>query len=292
MKKLQIVIALLLAFVLSGCADMYIPQDNNNPSTPSEKEHVTDKLVVHFLDVGQADCTVIQLPKGDVLMIDAGNNDDSKLICNYLDSLEIDTIDYLVGSHPHEDHIGSLDVVINSYDVINLYMPDAKADTKTYRDVIVATEKKNVNIISTSAGMTIYSDEYLKIETLAPVKNYSDLNNASIVVRLTYKDSSFLFPADAEELSENDITGDVSADVLKVGHHGSSTSTSAKFLAKVDPMYAVISCGKGNSYGHPHYETLEKLEDDDITIYRTDEEGTLICTTTGGGPADYKWETK
>lgn len=286
-NKLSSLIYLIIALILGAAISHFT--SNDKPAI--NYEHKIGELSVHFVDVGQADCQVIMLPTGQVMMIDAGNNDDDTLICNYLDNLGVEKIDYLVGTHPHEDHIGSMDVVINNYDVTNVYMPDAATDSKSYRDVIKAIENNNVNSIITSAGTIIYSDETLKIEAVAPVYYYDDLNNSSIVIRLTYKDSSFLFTGDAEEMSENDITANVEADVLSVGHHGSSTSTSDRFLERVNPMYAVISCGTNNDYGHPHWETMEKLENDDITIYRTDTMGTIICTTTGGGPADYKWQT-
>ncbi|MBQ8541686.1 MAG: MBL fold metallo-hydrolase [Clostridia bacterium] len=278
-----LIIALILGAVISHFSSM------DKTSLTNSYEHVTGELSVHFVDVGQADCQVILLPDNKVMMIDAGNNDDATLVCDYLDNLGIEKIDYLVGTHPHEDHIGSLDTVINNYEVENVYMPDAEADNKTYRDVKKALSSKNLGVTLTSAGTTIYSDEDLKIEAVAPVYYYDELNNSSIVIHLTYKDASFLFTGDAEEESENDINGDISADVLSVGHHGSSTSTSDYFLERVDPMYAVISCGANNDYGHPHWETLEKLENDDITIYRTDRDGTLICTTKGA-KGDYSWQ--
>lgn len=285
MKKclsLLLIFALIIAF--SACS---ITIEENYPTANYE-----GTLTVHFIDVGQADCQLIELPNGEVMLIDAGNNDDASLIKKYIKKLDIDTIDYLVGTHPHEDHIGSLDAVIENFNIGTLYMPNAEADTKTYRSTMETIRKNNIDPVITYAGETIYADSDLKIEVVAPVKDYEDLNNASIVIHLTYKDSTFLFTGDAEELSENDITADIEADVLSVGHHGSSTSTSDSFLKRVDPMYAVISCGKDNDYGHPHRETIQKLEDDDITIYRTDEMGTIICSTTGGGPTDYNWETK
>lgn len=286
-SKSSSLIYLIIALILGALISHYT--SSNEPK--STYKHTEGELIVHFVDVGQADCQIIMLPDGKVMMIDAGNNDDDILICNYLDNLGVEKIDYLVGTHPHEDHIGSLDVVINNYDVENVYMPDATADNKTFRDVQKALSSKNLGVTLTSAGTTIHSDENLKIEAVAPVYYYDDLNNSSIVIRLTYKDSSFLFTGDAEELSESHITANVAADVLSVGHHGSSTSTSDSFLERVNPMYAVISCGVNNDYGHPHWETLEKLENDDITIYRTDTMGSIICTTQGGGPSDYSWQT-
>lgn len=287
MSKSKSFISLVLA-LLTGFLASYFTQ-NSSPLT-SSVPHTADTLSVHFVDVGQADCQIILLPTGQTMMIDAGNNDDSTLILNYLDSLGIEKIDYLVGTHPHEDHIGSMDAVINNYEIGSVYMPDATADSKSYSDVIAAIESNNLPLTVTSSGMTIYQDDTLSIAAVAPVRKYNDLNNTSIVIRITYKDSSFLFTGDAEEKSENDIISDISADVLSVGHHGSSTSTTDRFLERIDPMYAVISCGENNDYGHPHWETIEKLENDDVTIYRTDKNGTIICTTAGNGPADYNWE--
>lgn len=281
MKKVLCLLLILTLFVC-GCS---APTDE-----PVQIEYITDTMEVHFVDVGQADCNLILLPTGQTMLIDAGNNDDADFICNYLDNLGIEKIDYLIGTHPHEDHIGSLDVVINNYEIGNVYMPDSEADTKTYRDVVATLEYNQIDPVLTSAGLVFYDDGIIKAEAVAPVKAYEDINNSSIVVRLTYKDASFLFTGDAEAESEKDITADISADVLSVGHHGSSTSTCDDFLMRVDPMYAIISCGKGNDYGHPHYEVLEKLEEEDITIYRTDHDGTLICTTKGE-KGDYLWNT-
>ena len=264
----------------------------NSPEGELPEQSVPDngELRVHFVDVGQADCQIVELPQGEIMMIDFGNNDDGDLICNYLDWLGIDKIDYLIATHPHEDHIGSMDTVIDNYEIGSVYMTDAETDMASFRDVKKALSRKNLGYTLTYADTLLYSDDELTIEAVAPVKYYDDLNNMSIVIRLTYKDASFLFTGDAEAESEYDITADVSADVLSVGHHGSSTSTCDDFLERVDPMYAVISCGANNDYGHPHWETTEKLSENDVVTYRTDTMGTVICSTYGNGANDYYWE--
>ncbi len=285
MKRKRNLIVFLIILVISVFRLLTAP-----PSDENIPVHEKGMLSVHFLDVGQADCQIILLPDNSVMMIDSGNNDDDTFICNYLDSLGIEKIDFLIGTHPHEDHIGSMDTVINNYEIGSVYMPDAEADSASFRDVEKALSNKGLGAAITSAGTVIYNDGIWKAEAVAPVNYYDDLNNMSIVLRLTYKDASFLFTGDAEEDSEYDITGNISADVLSVGHHGSSTSTSDYFLERVDPMYAVISCGKNNDYGHPHWETTQKLSDNDIITYRTDTMGTLICTTRGE-KGDYSWNT-
>lgn len=278
-KKLFPSLFVLLAFLIGFVISSY----NTSPFSDGE-------LSVHFLDVGQGDCEVILLPNGETMVIDSGNNKDEDFICDYIKSLDVSAIDYLVGTHPHADHIGSLDAIIYNFPVKNIYLPDAFSDSATYLDVLKAIDENNLTITYTSSDTILYSDDTLSITAVAPSKSYDDLNNQSIVIRLTYGKSSFLFTGDAEEESENDITSTVSADVLKVGHHGSRTSTSQSFLERVDPMYAVISCGSDNKYGHPHAETLETLENDSVTVYRTDTMGTLICRTNGNGPTDYRWE--
>ncbi len=287
--KIQLALFLCFALILGFVIALFTSDTNPEEPVSLPQEHITDELSVHFINVGQADCTLILLPTDEVMLIDAGNNDDDILIKNYIDSLDINKIDYLVATHPHEDHIGSVDTIINNYDVDFVFMPDASSESASYKDVILAIETTGTDLIITQEGTLIYSDDTLKIEAVAPCFDYEDLNNQSIVIRLTYKDSSFLFTGDAEEMSERDITRDVSSDVLKVGHHGSSTSTSKNFLERVNPMYAVISCGKDNDYGHPHHETLDILYDNDVRVYRTDKDGTLICRTKGKNK-DYKWE--
>ena len=252
------------------------------------EERAEDALRVHYIDVGQGDSELIELPNDEVMLIDAGENDKGGLVADYVRSQGIDKIDYLVGTHPHSDHIGGLDTVIDELEIGKIYMPRASSDTKTFSDVLDAVERKGLSVNSAKAGVEILNDGDLSVTFVAPVREaYKSLNNVSAIVKIVYKGSSFLFTGDAEEQAEGDITADVRADILKVGHHGSSTSSSWDFLDRVKPSCAVISCGEGNDYGHPHSETLEKLSDIGAAVYRTDLDGTVIIETQGDGYTVY-----
>jgi beta-lactamase superfamily II metal-dependent hydrolase len=252
---------------------------NNATSKPS------GELKVHFLDVGQADCILIQTPSGKNMLIDAGNNADAGTITSYLDSQGVKKIDVLVGTHPHEDHIGSLDMVIKDYEIGKIYMPKVITTTKTFEDVLLAAKSKGLTINVAKAGVSIDLGSDVKAEILAPNgSSYEDLNNYSAVIKLTFGNTKFLFTGDASAQSEQEMLNkgyDLKSDVLKVGHHGSSSATTSEFLKAVNPKYAVISCGKNNDYGHPHKETMEKLKSMEITVYRTDECGTIVATSDG-----------
>ena len=240
------------------------------------------ELCVSFIDVGQGDSEFIELPNGETLLIDAGTNETGADVVNYIESLGYSSIDYVVGTHPHEDHIGGLDDVIRTFDVESVYMPKVTADTKTFEDVLDAVDEKGLTINTAKAGVTLVDGDRLSVKMLAPVLDeYDNTNDYSAVIKVVYGDTSFLFTGDAEEYAESLITGDVSADVLKVGHHGSSTSTGEAFLQRVSPSYAVISCGFDNSYGHPHIETMEKLGSLGIPVLRTDEMGTVVAESDG-----------
>lgn len=243
------------------------------------------KLKIHFIDVGQADCILIQTPSNKVMLIDAGNNEDSDTILSYIKSLKISKIDVLVGTHPHEDHIGSMDSVIKTFSIGKIYMPKVSSNTKTYEDVLSAIKAKALKITTATAGLKITLDSNLTIQMLSPNSaKYDDLNNYSPVIKLVYGSTSFLFTGDAETVSEKEILSkkyNVKADVLKVGHHGSNSSTSSTFLKAVSPKYAVISVGKDNDYGHPTAATLTKLSKANIQIFRTDLLSTIIATSDG-----------
>lgn len=242
----------------------------------------TEDLEVHFIDVGQADSILIKTGS-NAMLIDAGNNDDSNLVVNYIKSRGIRKLDYVIGTHPHEDHIGGLDAVIDSFDIGKVLMPKQKSTTKTFEDVLESIQSKGLKVTTPKVGDT-YELSEAKWSILAPNKEqYEETNNASIVIKLEFGNNSFIFTGDAEEISELEMlqTGDLKSDVLKVGHHGSNSSTSIDFLNEVNPTYAVISVGLDNSYGHPHLEVMERLNNKNIEILRTDELGTIIITSDG-----------
>lgn len=236
-------------------------------------------LVVEYLDVGQAD-SILLSSDDEYMLIDAGNNEDGDDVVRYLRDVGADTLKYAVGTHPHADHIGGMDDVIRDLEVENVLLPSTTTNTQTYADVLDAMEEKNLTATVPARGQTFQLGN-ATISVVAAQQS-DNLNNTSIVLKADYGDTAFLFMGDAEAEVENAILSagtDVQCDVLKVGHHGSSTSTSSAFLAAVSPDAAVISCGAGNSYGHPNAETLKKLTG--IPVWRTDDNGTIIAMTDG-----------
>jgi len=285
-------IFLLFSFCLAGCGISSASNNEQgqlesaNPGTQgSTQPQFSEKLEVHFLDVGQADSILVQLPNSQTMLIDAGNNPDANFVVDYIKEAGVKKIDYLVGTHPHEDHIGGLDLVIKSFDIGRVIMPNITHTTKTFKDVLLAVQDKELKITKAEAGKMLLDESGLTIKILAPKgTDYKDLNNYSSVIKITFGNTGFLFQGDAEDLIEDEIlTGgtDVKADVLKIGHHGSNSSSTKAYLEAVNPTYTVISVGAGNDYGHPHQETLDRLKNAGVQIYRTDIMGTLIFTSDG-----------
>ncbi|NME95645.1 MBL fold metallo-hydrolase [Clostridium cochlearium] len=240
-------------------------------------------LKVHYINVGQGDSILIQQGNENML-IDAGPNSSSEKVVDYLKQNNIKDIKYLVATHPHEDHIGGMSKVINNFKVDNVYMPKKVATTKTFKNMVESMKKKNLKAKVPHIGDELNLGD-AKFTILWPdEKDQSNTNNCSIVLKGQYGKNTFLFTGDAEQLVENNILNkglDVKADVLKLGHHGSSTSTSNNFLQKVNPEYAIAMCEKGNTYGHPHREIMQKLKDKNIKLYRTDENGNIVLISDG-----------
>jgi len=241
---------------------------------------VDSNLNVYFIDVGQADCILIQ-NNNESMLIDAGNNEDGEKVVNYLKSIGITRFKYVVGTHPHEDHIGGLDNIINEFNIEEVLLPDAYTTTKTFEDVLDALDKKNIQFTVPKVDSIFYLGE-AQIKVLYTESNPNDLNDASIVLRLDFGHNSFLFTGDATQRVEKQILSkELEVDIYKVAHHGSSYSNSEEFLDKVNPSYGIISCEKDNSYGHPHKEVITNLNQRNIKIYRTDEIGTILISSDG-----------
>jgi len=242
------------------------------------------QLEIHFIDVGQADSTLI-LCDGDSMLIDGGDENAGTLVQNYIFKQGIGKLNYVIGTHPDSDHYGGLDVIITKFDCENILLPDYKKDTKACESVYDAVFYKNYNVTNPVTG-DVFNLGGAKITILAPIHyDYGEeSNNYSICILIEYGSKRFLFTGDAEKEVETDLVNSnylIKADVYKVGHHGSGSSTTDDFLSAVDPEYAVISCGEGNEYGHPHAAVLNRLRKDNVKVFRTDEQGSIICYCDG-----------
>lgn len=274
--------AVLLGFILSDPVPIFAA----NP----------ERMEVHFMDVGQGDATLITCG-GHAMLIDAGDDTKGTAIQNYLLKQKISKLDYLILTHPDSDHIGGAPVIITKFDIGKVFVSNYEKDNKTYQKLVQSLDDKRLRAL-TPAVNSKYALGTASITMLAPNDSYDNPNDASIALLLKNGNRSFLFTGDAGEDAENDIlkTGiDISADVYKVGHHGSKYSTSKDFFKAVDPFYAVISCKEGNAYGHPHAEILNTLRASGVMVYRTDEAGTIIASTDGKSisfnvPASESWK--
>ncbi len=286
LKKIITSLIILTVIGISTVLTSLKPTTSSNNTQESIKVDA-DALKVYFLDVGQADSILIQ-DQNEFMLIDAGNNEDGENLVEYFKSLGITKFKYVIGTHPHEDHIGGMDDIINNFDIEKYYMPDAITTTRTFESVLDALSNKNLQFDVPEEDEVVTLNN-ATIKFLHSEDGKSDLNDTSIVLRMTYGSKKFLFTGDAtSNIEKKIINKDISSDVLKVGHHGSQYSTTEDFLDKVNPKYAIISVGKNNTYNHPREETLNKLEKRNIKLYRTDKDGTIIATTNG---EEIKFET-
>lgn len=242
---------------------------------------MTDMAYVHFVDVGQGDAIIVEGRDFNVL-IDGGEG--SSGLIPYIQNLGIKEFDYVVATHPHSDHIGGLPDVVYEYEIRNFLMPDAVHTTKTYEGLLTALSLREVPVSVPKTGDTFGNGEILFTVIAPNSAEYENLNNYSIGLKLQCGDVSYLFAGDAEALSETEMIErgyDLSADVYKVSHHGSNTSSTQAFLEKINPRYAVISLSKDNSYGHPHKEVIERLQNIGAEVIRTDIDGNIVIFTDG-----------
>ena len=252
-------------------------QDNANKVTVP-----MDGLYVHYIDVGQGDSELICCG-GEYMLVDAGEPSAADAVLDYLNSHGIEKLEYIVCSHAHADHCGGLDAVVENFEVGTVFTSPYAGSTPSYGIFTEAVEANGLELTVPTLGES-YTLGEARFEFIGPLEQYDNLNDDSLVMRLEYGDTSFLFTGDMTSKAERDLVEDganVKCDVLKVGHHGSSGSSSYRFLYEAQPKIAVISCEAGNSYGHPHEETLSRLNDADAEIYRTDLEGSIVIFSNG-----------
>ena len=240
------------------------------------------ELQVHFIDVGQGDSTLI-LCGNEAMLIDAGDNDKGTTLQLYLQKQGVEALTYVIGTHPDSDHIGGLDVILTKFDCGTVILSETASDTAAYRDVIDALTYRNYQNTPPLTGDS-YRLGDAEFTIIALNGEYDNDNNSSVGIRLVHGNNSFLFTGDAEAEAEADILQngiDIRADVLHAGHHGSATSGSRDFVSRVAPTYAVISCGRDNPYGHPHEQTLDTLQEFNVQVFRTDEQGSIVAVSDG-----------
>lgn len=290
-KYISLFLSIIIStFLLGGCTSSNTVNSSNKDTKTTTKttEEISKKsqsnILVHYINVGQGDSILIQVNNKNML-IDAGPRDNKDKLLSYLNKLNVKKLDYFITTHPHEDHIGGASYVIKSLDIANFYAPKKTHTTKTYRDMISSLKSKNLKIHVAKEGVSLDLGNDVICEMLSPNRSdYEELNNYSPIIKLKYKDNKFLFTGDAEALVEKDVLSkkyDVSADVLKLGHHGSVSSTSGAFLKSVSPKIAIATCGKDNKYGHPHRETISKLKKINCKFYRSDIDGNILISGDG-----------
>ena len=282
---LGIVLLVLLIYIAYGTEiEDYLKKDEKHENVVlNDKED----FKIYYIDVGEADCTLIK-NNNEYALIDAGNNQDGLKLVEYFKSLGITKFKYVIGTHLHEDHIGGMDYIIKNFDIEHYYMPDVTSEYMTFTEVVDSLKEKDVKWEVPEIDSTFNIGE-AKFTVLWISKDEEEINDTSIVLKLDFKNTSYLFTGDATKNVELKILDkDIKSDILKVSHHGSSDASSAQFLKLVESKYAIISVAKINDYHHPHDITLKKLNELNIKTYRTDKDGTIVVSSDG---ENYYFET-
>ena len=285
-KLLTACLALVLTFLCS-CSDKPVVNSSSvltdSPTSATVlASGLDDEISVTVLDVGQGGSIFVELPDEECMLIDAGESEYGNSVTDYIRDNGYTKIDYLVATHPHADHIGGMREVVNSFDIGKVYMPKVAANTKTYENLLKAIDKKDLKVNTAKAGVNILSEDNLEIGIVAPNgSGYEDINNYSAVVKITYGDVKFLFMGDAETESENEIKADVSADFVKIGHHGSNTSSSEAFVRRVGAKYAAVSVAEENDYNHPVKEIINRWRDSGAKVMMTKDVGNIVAQSDG-----------
>ena len=283
MKKL-LSLFLILSMLLCGCT-VEIVLEPEASATSAAPVTDGDILTVHYIDVGQADAILLECG-GEFMLIDGGNRDDGQLMVSYLQSCGVQELKAVVCTHAHEDHVGGLPSVLAVFPTAAVYAPTTTYDTKIFNDFLYYTDQQRLEVTIPTPGDKLQLGS-TALTVLGPVKSYADPNNTSIVLMADFGETRFLFTGDMEKEAENDMLEywdgrfNWNIDVLKSGHHGSSTSSGYRFIYETDPEYAIVSCGKDNDYGHPHIETIELYENAGLPMLRTDELGSILAVSDG-----------
>ncbi|EOU1911757.1 MBL fold metallo-hydrolase [Clostridium perfringens] len=278
-KKKKIISSIIgiIVVLLAGYFGIDLTQDSKVPKD--------SELMISYMDVGQGDAAYIKVNGNDIL-IDAGPRSNSKELLEQLKAKNIDNFELVIATHPHEDHIGGMVDVFKEYEVKAFYSPKITHTTKTYENLVKAVKDEGLKTKELKGGMVIDLGEGAKFEVFTPQKSeYEELNDYSPIMKLSFGDTSYLFTGDAEKLAEEEALAkyktSLDSDVIKFGHHGSSSSSSNAFIEAVSPKYGIISCAKDNKYGHPHRETLDIIKKYNIKAFRTDTDGEIILTSDG-----------
>lgn len=291
MRNIAIVVAIICLAVelvsyipgssFNGWSDISAALGLTNPPVTAEGE-----LEIHFIDVENADCIFVR-QQDKTLLIDAGESTTYDRVERYLEDYGVDHLDLVIATHPHADHIGGMPSVLQRFSVgefIMSFMPeDATPTTRTYIRMLELLDEKEIPVREAKVG-DIYELGTARLQILGPIEETDEKNDMSVITRLTFGDRAFLFTGDAESGVEKQLVNSgypLSADVLKLGHHGSKTSSSSLFLKAVSPQCVIATCGAENDYGHPHREVLQRLESMGITLYRADVSGNIVITSDG-----------